>query len=113
GQPEWDAFYLQTRLQPARWLRLNFEQKVLTESLRAENFRVRASIVSARTWQVDLFADYLDGVIEQYAAQGFYQFHPRWAVTAAARYDARLDKWTRQRYGLRQRLGNSWYVEYG
>ncbi len=112
GTPDWEATYLQFETTPARWLHLEVAQRFRTESPRLDETRFLAHLRSAERWRLTLSADYLNGFISQYAVDGYYQLNPRFGLLAGARYDERLDRMTRHYYGIRQRLGRSWEIEY-
>lgn len=112
GADDWHGTYLQIRSMPARWLELGISQKYHTEEASLEETRLRATVRSARKWEVDFALDFLDGVYDQYRLEGFYQLLPRIAVFGGLRYDAEREALTRQVYGVRQRLGRSWELEY-
>ncbi len=107
-----DAFYVQVGLEPASWLQIDLAQRVLTESFELDETRLLARIRSAERWQTEFAVDYLQGFISQYSARGYYQLTPTYGVLAGVRYDRREDRITRHYYGLRQRIGTSWQVEY-
>lgn len=109
---EEDAYYLQMATQPARWLELTLDQKFGADEPDLEETRLQATITSAEQWQLRLSFDYLEEIIEQYSAEGFYQIDDTWAVFGLIRFDAERNQFTRQRYGLRQRLGSVWEINY-
>lgn len=104
--------YVEFRGMPARWLELAIAQKYHTENASLEETRLRASVRSAEAWQIDFALDFLDGVYDQYRTEGFYRLTPRLALFGGLRYDAQIGQLTRQVYGVRQRLGRTWELEY-
>lgn len=112
GTPEWEATYLQFETSPARWLDLEIAQRFRTESFRLTETRFLARLRSAERWRMTFAADYLSGFLSQYSADAYYQLNPRFGFLTGIRYDERLDRVTRHYYGLRQRLGRSWEIEY-
>jgi len=112
GVDSWHGTYLQFRSNPARWLELALSQKFRTEGMGLEETRMRATVRSAEQWEVTFAADFLDGVYDQYRLEGLYRITPHFAAFTALRYDARRDELTRQIYGIRQRLGRTFELEY-
>jgi LPS-assembly protein len=103
--------YLSAQFEPAPWLSAFIEQAVGTESLKGEAARVGLALRSADRWQLALFSEHIDARLEQYGADGLWQLSPRWAVLASLRYDALSERFSRQRYGVRHRVGQAWDVE--
>ncbi len=112
GADAWHGSYVELRSSPARWLELGLAQKYRTEGLSLEETRLRATIRSAERWEVTFAADFLDSVYEQYRLEGFYRVNPRFALFTGLRYDARRDELTQQVYGVRQRFGRTFELEY-
>lgn len=112
GEDKAQGTYLQFHSRPARWLVFDYEQKVLTEEILNEDSRARVTFLSAEDWSLSLGAAYLRNQYEQYSADVVYRLLERWYLTAGLRYDAVIQELTRQRYGIRQRVGRAWDVEY-
>lgn len=113
GAPAWEAFYVQAGLRPARWIEVQLAQRFRTEAVALNETRLRVSLRSAERWTLDFTADYLEGFISQYGLAGFYRVNPRLGLFAQARYDDRLSTVTRHGYGVRQRIGRAWEIDYG
>ena len=108
----WSATYLALRTRPANWLELVAEGRLDTADGVLGEGRFLARVRSGAVWGFDLAADYLRGdALEQYAGEGFYWLLDNWALIGGARFDAVREDWTRQRVGVRYRLGRSWEIE--
>jgi LPS-assembly protein len=111
GDPEWQAFYVLGRLYPARWLSLDWEQKIHSETFTLEAARAGLSLRGADVWHARLFLENIDGAIEQYGFDGAWRFIEEYSLLASLRYDARLNSFSRQRYGIRRVFGRTWELE--
>ncbi|MCC5835355.1 MAG: hypothetical protein JJU20_11530 [Opitutales bacterium] len=111
GEPSWDAFYLEGRLFPARWMDLGFEQKYRPESQQLEASRLLLSLYSGDAWRARVTADYLRGSIKLYGLDLDYQLTPEYLLGASIRYNARTESFTRQRYAIRRSFGRVWELE--
>lgn len=113
GEDRWDASYLQLRLDPAPWISLSWEAKVRSDGFDLEETHLRAELRSSDKWTAAFQVDYLDGRIQQYQAAGVYRLTEKWSLVSVLRYDADLNEFTRQQYGIRYRLGRTWETEIG
>lgn len=113
---------LESELAPG--LRVGWEAAYRTEDLTLEASRWLVSLRNGAFWTLHLSADYLEEDIaevllrrpgyrlEQYTAEYDVEINPRWSAGLLVRYDAELGDWTEQRFAVRQRLGQSWEIEY-
>jgi LPS-assembly protein len=111
GEPDWDGLYLAADFRPYPWLRLQYAQKLNADSGNTESTLVRAAINSSDIWSVGLTAEYLRARIEQYEADAAYRISQNWTLLARVRYDAAIEKFTRQQYGIAWTIGNAWQIE--
>jgi LPS-assembly protein len=111
GRDEWDALYTEMEFTPAPWLGILWLQKYRPEDLRTEASFLRATLRSADLWSLSLQTEFLETAIEQYALDGRYRLTENLGLLGYWQYDARLNNWTRQRYGISRRFGNVWQLE--
>ncbi len=111
GQDEWDALYAEIDYKPFNWLAFQWRQKVLTEQEETEAAFLRTVLHSADLWSLAIQAEYLNGGIEQYQAEGNYRLSENLGLIAYLHYDAENSTFTRQQYGFSRRFGNVWQLE--
>lgn len=106
-----DALYAALHLRPTTWLSLGWHLKFLPEAFQTEASYFTAALRSADLWDLRLQTEFIEGAIQQYTLEGHYRINETVGLLAAAQYDARIDSWTRQRYGFSRRFGNVWQLE--
>lgn len=109
---EFSSFYTELRLHPARWVSLDVYNRVDTESLATEETTFGLSFMDGDVWRLSFYAVAIDDQITQYITDWNYQITQTWGVLGRWRFDGQLGKMTRQTYGLRQRLSQTWGLEY-
>ncbi len=109
---EFTSFYTEFRLHPARWVSFDVYNRIDTESLTAKETTAGLTFMDGDVWRLGLYGIAIDGRIAQYVADWNYQITQTWGVLGRWRFDGELNKLTRQTYGLRQRLSQTWGVQY-
>jgi LPS-assembly protein len=112
GADQWEALYARMDFRPLPWLRIQWLQKFRTEDLETEAAFLRATVRSSDLWSLSFQAESLDSAIEQYKLGGWYRLSENVALLGSWQYDARLNSWTQQQYGLSRRFGNVWQLEF-
>lgn len=110
-QNEWDATYLQAAFRPFPFLQFDYSQKIRTEDRKTEATTVGLTVRSSDLWSASFSAEYLENTLEQYRIAGQYRLTQRLGLSAYWLYDAPLQSWTEQRYGLTRRFGDLWQLE--
>jgi LPS-assembly protein len=109
--PDRSRLYLELSLRPARWLEFRLDQRLGLKAGDQDEARLRAILRSAEAWELELAADYFEGLYHQYRVEGVYRVSERAALFGGWRLDARRSELTRQIYGLRYTLGQAWEIE--
>ncbi len=112
GEDEWASFYTQMEIHPVNWFSFGLYSKIRTEDLTLEETRTRFRITDGDVWQFSLETDTLQNQINQYDLDFFYKMNERWAFRSRWRVDSRRNDFTEQIYAIRQRIANTWDVEY-
>ncbi len=112
GDRDWYATYAHVAIHPAAWLEIEWEQKMITESLRRDADRVRVTIIDGDVWRASLFSEFLKNSYEQYGASGSLRLTETIQVLGEIRFDARISRLTEQRYALRHQINRHWEVEF-
>ena len=108
----WNSFWTEVELSPAPWIdfilftRSDFEDQTLSE------LRGRIRIQDADHWWLSFGSDYLDETYDQYLIEYSRRLHPNWRADFRLRWDARLEEWIEQEFGLSQRVGQSFLLRY-
>ena len=114
--------FIELTVKPAPWVNFfmnhrmdvyNFETKAISSGLR---------FTDGDLWKISLTATYLNDEMRkfygyraeerQYVVSGSYAISSYHTVFAEWRFNDLTNTLTEQNYGLRQRLGNSWEIEY-
>lgn len=115
------AAFLEFAARPASWIEVGYHGRFAMEGGGDHAARGFIKLRSGSRWELRLLADYIDSDvlggsaegIEEYGADLVVTVHPRWDIIAQVRYDGNEGHFREQRYGLRQRLGRTWELEYG
>ena len=112
GEDEWSYFFTQLNIHPFNWFSFGLYSKINTEQLTLEETRTRFRLSDGDIWQLSFETDNLQRQIEQYDIDFFYKFNERWAFRSRWRIDSRRNDLTEQIYAVRQRIANTWDIEY-
>lgn len=107
---------------PASWLRFSMEHRMDVYDFSTNAISTSTTITDGDVWAFTLGTDHLyknpypsvygDPHTRQYWTHLYYSLNSFWSAFLELRYDARKNMMTDQVYGVRQRLGNSWEIEY-
>ena len=75
--------------------------------------RARIGITDGDRWTASLNASVLQHFVSQYWLEGQYRISERMSLFGRWRYDEHVGGLTEQFYGVRERLGEAWDLEYG
>ncbi len=112
GEDEWSYFFAQMNIHPFNWFSFGLYSKIDTEQLTLQETRTRFRLSDGDTWQLSFETNNLQRQIEQYDIDFFYKFNERWAFRSRWRIDTRRNDLTEQIYAIRQRIANTWDIEY-
>jgi LPS-assembly protein len=106
--------YSQLGISPARWLNLELYSRLDTYSWRSNEISAQLELRDGDRWNLRFGAQYNTDIstINQYYWSLEYRVSSNYALFGRWRYDCEADKLTEQYYGLRQRIGNTWIIEY-
>jgi LPS-assembly protein len=106
--------YTQFGISPAYWLTLEIYNRFNPYDWDATEFSSRITVHDGDRWRFWFGTQYISDVNEtnQYYWGGEYQINSDYSIRAQWRYDSEVSKLTEQFYGLRQRLGHTWTIEY-
>jgi LPS-assembly protein len=108
------TLYSQLGLAPAYWLSLNAYHRLDTYNGNSNEISIYADIHDGDRWRLYVGYQYCTDVIvtNQCYWGGEYRLNSNYTLLGRWRFDNRAGDLTEQRYGLRQRLGNTWEIEW-
>ncbi len=112
GEDEWSHFFAQLNIHPVKWFHFGVYSKMNTEQLTLAETRTRFRLSDGDVWQLTFETDNLQRQVEQYDVDIFYKFNERWAFRSRWRIDSRRNDLAEQIYAVRQRIANTWDIEY-
>ncbi|MDR1528141.1 MAG: hypothetical protein LBS22_00950 [Puniceicoccales bacterium] len=105
---------------PTSWFNFDVQSKVDPAKLRLHELKTMTVIKDADFWELAFSTNYLkfDGInsqksTEQYGLFFTFNLSSQTSITIESQYDARIHKFSRQRFSLSSTLWNSWLVDLG
>jgi LPS-assembly protein len=99
-------------LMPARWLAVDFYQRIDPHGFRLEEFNSGFTLTDGDYWSTRFGTQFLRDQLEEYSVDSRVRLNERFALTGRWRYDAIKSILYEQVYGLRQTIRNLWSIEY-
>lgn len=112
GEARWSDVHTALEVAPAPWLQLNLRKRLSSRTFALRELAGSLEINDIDWWTLRMSANYLQHEIEEYFVEGEARLSETWRASARFRYDARLNRWNEQLYGLTQTLRNIWRVRY-
>jgi LPS-assembly protein len=113
GAGEFSDVWTQVAVTPAPWLKFDAEDRVDPGAGANREVRTHTTISDGDRWSTTFTTDELQHSFDQYWLGVQYRVSERLSFYGRQDYDAQLGGLVEQTYGVRQRLGESWDVEYG
>lgn len=104
--------YSELSVTPAPWLQWQVFQRFNPHALTQQEFNTAVELVDQEWWSARLATHFLKNNYEEYFLEYRQRLNEVFDVTALWRYDARSSRFNEQRYGVWQRLGQTWAVKY-
>lgn len=109
-------------INPAYWVNFSLTHRMDVYDFKTKSFRASVSFTDGDVWSATLGARFVanddlayygcDTRARQYTIRADYRLNSYFQIYGDWRYDDEKNYFTDQYYGLRQRLGNSWAIEY-
>jgi LPS-assembly protein len=117
GERTLSDLHTEVRLHPARWLTFDAYHRLHPHGRGTQEFNAGITLLHADRWALRLGNHYLQGDARRQGIQehllGFtYQMNEVWGLYTRVHYDARLERFNEQVYGIRQTIDNRWVVGY-
>jgi len=113
GQQDFSDVWTQVGVNPAPWLKLEVFDRMNPGSFVNREVRTRTTITDGDRWSLAFITDELQHTLNQYWLETRYRVSERLSMFGRWDYDEHLGGLIQQVYGVRQRWGESWDVEYG
>ncbi|MDR2432236.1 MAG: hypothetical protein LBD34_00575 [Puniceicoccales bacterium] len=119
-QKKFPDTHLTVGIYPASWFNFDVRGRVDLAKLHLHELKTTTVIKDADFWELAFSTNYLkfDGVnsqksTEQYGLFFTFNLSSQTSITIESRYDARIHKFSQQRFSLSSTLWNSWLVNVG
>jgi len=112
GERDFSSLHAELRLTPARWLEFDVYQSFNPYNSKLGELNTGVILNDGNVHTVRLGTHYLRGQIEEYLLDYRYRINERWQTIADLHYDRRQNRFVEQTFGLRQTIGNLWWVQY-
>jgi LPS-assembly protein len=99
-------------LTPNDWLKLDLWLRINPSNGNFEDVMPSISIYDGEIWWLRYSARYFRKEIDQHMIDGWYRINETWGFGARFRFDSNQDSLTEQTYGVSQKIGNAWTVNY-
>jgi len=113
GQQDFSNVWTQLGLSPAPWLKLEAFDRIDPLAFTNREVRTRTTIFDGDRWTATVETDALQHTLDQYWLESTFRINERYQLIGRWRYDQHLGGLTEQTYGVRQRFGETWDVQYG
>jgi LPS-assembly protein len=114
GERARSAFYTQLGFAPAPWIDINLFNRLDTYNWASREISATLSLHDGDRWRCWFGAQYTTDISEtnQYFWGLEYRLDSNYSLRCQWRFDSEASTLTEQYYALRQRLGNTWIMEY-
>jgi LPS-assembly protein len=118
GQPadltqDFSDVWTQVGLRPVPWLKLDAFDRLDPLNFTNREVRTSTTILDGDRWSVAFETDSLQHTLDQYWLDANFRINERYRLFGRWRYDEHLGGLTEQTYGISQRFGETWDVQYG
>jgi LPS-assembly protein len=113
GNREFSSVWTEVGVTPVSWLSLQAEDRVDPEAFANREVRTRTTISDGDRWSLSFITDELQHAQNQYWLESQYHLSQRLSFYGRWNYDEHLGGLIEQSYGVIQRFGEAWDVEYG
>lgn len=118
----WSDNFVVLNITPANWISFAFAHRMDVYDFKTKSFKSSVTFTDGDVWSATLGARFVanddlayygcDTRARQYTIRADYRLNSYFQIYGDWRYDDEKNYFTDQYYGLRQRLGNSWAIEY-
>jgi len=113
GQNDFSDVWTELGVNPASWLKFEVFDRMDPAAVANREVRTRTTITDGDRWNLAFITDELQHTLNQYWLETRYRVSERMSLFGRWDYDEHLGGLIQQVYGVRERLGESWDVEFG
>lgn len=113
GQENFSNVWTEAGLNPARWLRFDVYDRLDPSAFTSREIRTSTSVTDGDRLNLSFNTSMLQHEVAQYWLEGQYRVSERLRLFGRWRFDEHVGGLVEQTYGVRQRLGEAWDMEYG
>ncbi len=113
GQQDFSDVWTELGLSPVTWLKMDAFERLDPLNFTNREVRTRTTVLDGDQWNVFIETDALQHTLDQYWLEATFRINERYHVFGRWRYDQHLGGLTEQTYGIRQRFGETWDIQYG
>ncbi len=119
----WSDNFILLEFSPTDFLRINAAHRAdVYDGFKSKAFSLGVTLTDGDLWSVSLHFKHVSDpdlkyygtspISRQYTLSAEYKLNSCYTIYAAIEYDDKEDLFTKQRYGIRQRLGDTWLIDY-
>ena len=112
GERDVSEVHTELGVMPARWLEIGVYQRFTPQDLTLQELNTGITLRDGEVWTLRFANNFLRRELEDYLADGTYRFNEVYEGVLHLRYNARRSRFDEQSYGIRQKLGTIWRVDY-
>jgi LPS-assembly protein len=112
GDPEASEIHTELGVMPAHWLTLGVYESFAPQNFKLREFNTAITLHNGDAWTLQFASNFRRDILEDYLVLGRYRLTEAYEAITFLRYDARLSRFDEQSYGIRQKLGNVWSLDY-
>jgi len=113
GQQDYSNVWTQVGLTPVTWLKVEASDRMDPLAFANREVRTRTTIFDGDRWTASLETDELQHTLDQYWLETTLRLNERYSLLGRWRFDQHLGGLLEQTYGIRQRFGETWDIQYG
>ncbi|HWA88353.1 MAG TPA: LPS assembly protein LptD [Opitutus sp.] len=112
GESDASEIHTELGVMPARWLELGVYESFAPQNFTLREFNTGVTLHNGDAWTLRFASNFRRDELEDYLVVGSYRLNEVYEAITFLRYDARASLFDEQSYGIRQKIGNVWSVDY-
>lgn len=112
GERDVSEIHAELAIMPARWLEFGLYQSIRPQDFTLRELNTGITLRSGDAWTLRFANNFLRGELNDYYLEGSRRINEVFSGIVRLRYDERQRRFNEQIYGIRQKIGNTWSVDY-
>lgn len=112
GERDVSEIHTELGVMPARWLELGLYQRFTPQDFTLQELNTGITLQDGQAWTLRFANNFLRRELEDYLVDGNYRINEVYEGILHLRYNARRGRFDEQAYGIRQKLGTTWRLDY-